>query len=109
METNNQQQALESIVRKAWENNEFKKELLNNPVHTVENFLGRPLNLPEGKKLAFVDQTDSTTIFINIPAEQKIEDMELTEDQLDVISGGGPVDPKIILNVSNGNQDILGG
>jgi hypothetical protein len=79
---------LESIVKKAWEDPEFKTNLMTNPVATIESFLGHSINLPEGKTITVVDQSNSSTIFINIPAEPSMEDMELNEEQLDLISGG---------------------
>jgi hypothetical protein len=79
---------LESIVKKAWEDPVFKTNLMTNPVATIESFLGHSINLPEGKTITVVDQSNSSTIFINIPAEPSMEDMELNEEQLDLISGG---------------------
>jgi hypothetical protein len=57
----------------------------------LQGLLGKGVKLPEGKKIAVVDQSDDTTFFINIPAKPKMEelDVELNEEQLDFISGGG--------------------
>jgi hypothetical protein len=96
MELTNDQKILQSIVKKAWKDPVFKSNLTTNPVTTIEKFLGHPIHLPEGKNIAVVDQTNSSTIFINIPAEPNIEDMELNEEQLDVISGGEQTPPVII-------------
>lgn len=90
MELTNDQRILESIVKKAWEDQVFKNNLIASPVATLENFLGQPINLPEGKTITVVDQSNTATIFINIPANPNVivEDMELSEEQLDIISGG---------------------
>lgn len=106
MELTNDQKILQSIVKKAWEDPEFKNNLVQNPLQTVERFLEHPFSLPEGKNIAFVDQTDSSTIFINIPAEPNLENMELNEEQLDVVSGGDGV-PVMIKPSYGGN--IFGG
>lgn len=91
MELTNDQKILESIVKKAWEDPVFKNNLIASPVSTLENFLGQPIHLPEGKTISVVDQSNASTIFINIPADPSVivEDMELSEEQLDIISGGG--------------------
>ena len=54
------------------------------------------LNDQEGKKTVTVDQTDSSTVSVNRPAEPNTEDMELDEEQLDIISGGGDGNKLII-------------
>jgi hypothetical protein len=51
-------------------------------------------NVPQ-KKAQADDQTNSSTVIVNSPATPSPDDMELNEDQLDIISGGG--DGSIIL------------
>lgn len=46
------------------------------------------LNDQKGKKTVTTDQTDSSIVSVNPPAEPNTEDMELNEEQLDIISGG---------------------
>ncbi|MDR6759851.1 hypothetical protein J2Y38_000030 [Flavobacterium sp. 2755] len=109
MELTKEQKVLESIVKKAWSDPVFKDNLIKGPVETIENFLGHPIHLPEGKTIAFVDQSSSSTIFINIPAEPNMEDVELNEEQLDIISGGtADHTPPIIVSASNYTPGIFG-
>lgn len=109
MELTNDQKILDAIVKKAWEDPTFKNDLITRPVTTIESFLRHPIHLPEGKKIAFVDQTDSSTIFINIPAEVNMEDVELNEEQLDIVSGGdGDITPPIIIKPNNFSGNIFG-
>lgn len=93
MEFINDQKTLESIVKKAWEDPVFKSNLLTSPVLTLESFLGRPIHLPDGKTITVTDQSNTSTLFINIPSNpnlvEVVDDMELSEEQLDIISGGG--------------------
>lgn len=109
MELTKDQEILQSVVKKAWNDQVFKSNLLENPVATIETFLGHPINLPTDKNLVFVDQTDSSTIFINIPAEPNLEDMELNEDQLDIVSGGTIEDPPIFIKPNNYEGNVFGG
>ena len=83
------QEVVEAIISKAWEDANFRKELLVDPIKTIEKLTGVKVVLPEGKSLVIADQTDKSKIYVNIPAEPEIESMELTEDQLEVIAGGG--------------------
>jgi hypothetical protein len=51
---------------------------------------------PEGGKSSVIDKTDKSTHLNNTPMKIIADDVELNEDQLDIISGGGnPLfDPK---------------
>ena len=90
MEFTQEQKVYAEIVQKAWDDAEFKKELMTNPAEAIERLTGKKINLPEGKTLVVRDQTDNTNIYINIPAKPKM-DMELNEDQLEMVAGGGTV------------------
>ena len=89
MEFTKEQKMYAEIVQKAWENTEFKKEFVANPIAAIEKHFGKKLNLPEGKTLVVRDQTDESTVYINIPSEpKKVDDLELSEEQLEVVAGG---------------------
>ena len=108
MELTNDQKILEKLIKKAWKDPAFKSSLIQNPIVTIENYLGHPINLPAGKNLAFVDQTDASTIFVNLPAEPNMEDLELNEEELDIVSGGdGDITPPIIIKPNNYSGDIF--
>jgi hypothetical protein len=87
MEFTQDQKVYAEIVQKAWEDIEFKKELLANPMAAIEKLTGKKLNLPEGKTLVVRDQTDDATIYINIPSKVEL-DAELNEEQLEAVAGG---------------------
>ena len=93
MDLSKDSKSLNEVIYKAWDDTRFKNNLINNPVSTLRDLLGNNIKLPEGKKVVVVDQTDSDTFFINIPAKPNMEalDVELNEEQLDFISGGGDV------------------
>ena len=89
MEFTKEQEVFQQVVQEAWENESFKKELMDSPIAAIEKLTGTKLSLPEGKTLVVRDQTDESTVYINIPAEQKMDDVELNEEQLEVVAGGG--------------------
>lgn len=93
MEFTQEQKLYAAIVQNAWENAEFKKELIANPVAAIEKFTGKKLELPEGKTLVVRDQTDESVVYINIPASSKSAvDAELNEEQLEAVAGGTALD-----------------
>jgi hypothetical protein len=96
MEITQEQKLYAQIVQKAWEDTAFKEELVENPVATIEKFTGQKMNLPEGKTIVVRDQTDESTVYINIPASpRKSEDVELNEEQLEAVAGGRAIWPPI--------------
>jgi len=88
MELTNEQKINAQIVQEAWDNAEFKKELMANPVAAMEKLTGHKINLPEGQKLVVVDQTNESTVYFNIPRKIDITALELTEEQLEMVAGG---------------------
>ncbi len=82
----NSKKNLNTIINKCWEDATFKQELIANPTKAIEKLSGQPLDL-KGKKIVVTDQTNPDTIHINIPANPN--DLELTEEQLELIAGGG--------------------
>lgn len=90
MEFTQEQKSYAEIVQKAWDDDDFKKELTANPISAIEKLLGKKINVPEGKTLVVRDQTDESTIFINIPAQPQntVVDVELNEEQLEAVAGG---------------------
>ncbi len=98
MEFTQEQQVYADIVQKAWDDAEFRKELVANPVATIEKFTGKKMNLPKGKTLVVRDQSDESKVYINIPKESsQTVDAELSEEQLEAVSGGLTIWPPIII------------
>lgn len=88
MKNAQEQQLNAQVIERAWEDENFKKELIAKPIQTMENLTGYKINLPEGKKLVVVDQTDENVVFFNIPRKIDMNSLELTEDQLEQVAGG---------------------
>ena len=87
MEFTQEQKSYEEIVQKAWDDSSFKNDLTADPISAIEKLTGHKLNIPEGKTLVVRDQTDESTVYINIPAKPSM-DVELNEEQLEVVAGG---------------------
>ncbi|MBB4807373.1 hypothetical protein HNP38_002677 [Chryseobacterium defluvii] len=86
----NSQKNLEKLVNKCWEDESFKQELIAQPVQTMEKFFSRSLDLAKhGKSRVVVnDQTDSSIIYVNIPAKPNFDNMELSDSELEAVAGG---------------------
>lgn len=83
------QDLLQAVITRAWEDATFKQDLIENPIDAIEKLTGERVKLPAGKTLIVKDQTDASAVYVNIPAEPNMEDMELSEEQLEVVAGGG--------------------
>ena len=88
MEITKEQELLGAVISKAWEDALFKEFLIKDPVAAIEQLTGKTIQLPEGKTIIVRDQTDESTIYINIPAQRSLDDAELSEEQLEAVSGG---------------------
>lgn len=88
MELSLEQKLNSQVVEKAWNDAQFKSELMANPVETMEKFTGHKINLSSGQKLVVVDQMDESVVYFNIPRKVDVNSLELTEEQLEQVSGG---------------------
>src|SRR5690242_5379726 len=77
---------INKIIEKSIENPTFKKELLNNPHAAIESVYGSAIS----KKMDIVveEQSNPSYIYMNIPPQPNMEEMELTDEQLEIVSGG---------------------
>jgi len=89
MEPKEKQKLIQTIVNMAWEDESFKNELLDNPLNAIESLAEESIKIPQNKTIVVNDQSDESVIYINIPPRVKIEDLELSEEQLDIVAGGG--------------------
>lgn len=79
---------VQDLVKKSWESEAFKQELIKNPKATIESLTGESFGTGENFKIVVEDQTDPSKIYINIPRKFDEDDFELTDEQLENVSGG---------------------
>jgi len=79
---------VQKLVIKAWENATFKEQLINNPKTAIEKVVGKEITIPKGSKIVIDDQTNHNIVYLNIPRKINIEDYELSEEELEEVSGG---------------------
>lgn len=86
-------EGLKTVIHKAWDDDDFRASLVANPRAALK---GEGLDLPEDIDLEVTDQTDADTVHLVIPNEEqfraeaskKLEDMELSDEELEIVSGG---------------------
>jgi ligand-binding sensor domain-containing protein len=80
------QELMKTLVEKAWESATFKDQLVKNPVATIESFTGN--KMIGDTKFVVEDQTNESIIYLNIPAQPNLDEMELSDEQLEMVAGG---------------------
>lgn len=80
------QKLYNTLIQKSWENNDFKEQLISTPNEVISQVLGK--SYPSKSKIVVEDQTDRNIIYLNIPKKIDVEDIELTDEQLETVSGG---------------------
>lgn len=83
-----EQQVIGRVIERAWEDRDFKAELIADPVAAIEKATGETLTVPEGVELQVQDQTDSSKAYLVIPPRPNMEEIELTDEQLEMVAGG---------------------
>lgn len=97
MEFTKEQELFAQVVNKAWDDADFKRELIANPKAAIEKVTGEVMTIPEGCKIVVRDQSDESTVFINIPASKELDvNVELSDSQLEAVSAGDSSYSKII-------------
>lgn len=77
---------VKTLAQKAWESTAFKEQLVSNPLSAIESVTGQKMS-PE-TKIVVEDQTDESTIYLNIPRKIEYDGLELTDEQLEMVAGG---------------------
>lgn len=78
----------QELVAKAWEDATFKEQLISNPKEAIGSFSKKAMVLPEGMNVVVEDQSDVDTIYFNIPRQVDVDNLELSDEQLEMVSGG---------------------
>ncbi len=88
MEITKEQKILQQVLSEAWRNPAFKQELIASPEAAIKKLTGEFFELPKGKKLQVFDQSSPDIICLNIPQEPNMDNVELTDDELELVAGG---------------------
>lgn len=75
------------LIAKAWQDEAFKQELINNPKAVYARNLGQ--KLPENLKIQVMEET-SDTIYLALPKSPQVSE-ELSDEAMEAVAGGGHV------------------
>lgn len=84
--SNFQKNMVNDLISKSYNDSNFKKEFISNPEKVIESSYN--VKVQEGIKLVVEDQSDKNTIFLNIPRKIEIDDLGLTDEELEKVAGG---------------------
>lgn len=82
-------QVVLDVINKAWDDDNYRAELVASPAAAIKKLTG--YELPENAKVVVVDQTDPSVAHINVGPKPDFEDMELSDEQLEAVAGGGEI------------------
>ncbi len=75
------------IINESKRDVRFKERLIETPYQTIKKVFGDYHQLRD-RKIVVEDQSDSKYIYINIPPKIDIDDLELSDDELEKVAGG---------------------
>jgi len=79
------QELYQELVQKAWEDTNFKERLIEDPNAVIAEITGKKAS---DRKIIVEDQSNDSYIYLNIPTKPHLDELELTEEQLEAVSGG---------------------
>ena len=83
------QKFLLSIYENFWRDPQFRERLIEDPIQALNDFTGIEVSMPPNKTIIVEDQTNPDHIYLNIPAQPVLDDVDLDDEQLDFVTGGG--------------------
>lgn len=80
---------LEPVVKRTYEDPEFKAEFIADPLGVMKKEVtdDRDWNLPGRGELVVIDKTNPFSIYLTLPVNENM--LELTDDELELVAGGG--------------------
>lgn len=82
------QDVINGMIERAWQDESFKNKLINSPQEAIEEFTGKKFNLKENMTISVEDQTNSDVVYLNIPKKVEVDNLELTDEELETVAGG---------------------
>ena len=81
-----QKKIINDLINKSHNDSNFKGQFISNPEKVIESSYN--IKVSDNVKLVVEDQSDKNIIFFNIPRKVDVDELELTEAELEMVSGG---------------------
>ncbi|WNJ16384.1 NHLP leader peptide family RiPP precursor [Pontibacter sp. G13] len=91
-------QLISQIIKRSWEDDSFKNALMANPEATIQETFGASLETKPGTTLKVSDQTNPDHVYLNLPPKPNYDEMELTDEQLELVAGGEFVVSAVVIS-----------
>jgi len=88
LDTNLNTNKLNNLIIQTHKDANLKNRFITNPKQTIESELGVTINIEMTKNIVVEDQSNSDIIYLNIPKHTDLSSLNLTEEELERISGG---------------------
>jgi lactobin A/cerein 7B family class IIb bacteriocin len=88
MTLSSQNELISELIQKSWTDISFKENFIKEPLQVIKKHSDQNIDTSKKIKIIVNDQTDPEVIFFNIPRKLKIEDLELSDKDLEKVSGG---------------------
>ena len=100
--TENQvQDVISTALIKAWEDEQFKEQLIASPIETIERLTGERLSFKEKIRITAFETTNPESFELELPGYLASDDKELNEEELEMVTGGGSFECSSIDDFTN--------
>ena len=76
------------LIQKSWASKDFKNRLIESPISVIGEIAGKTPKTSTNIKVVVEDQTDESILYLNIPSMPNLEELQLTDEQLELVAGG---------------------
>ncbi len=84
----NIKEIMENLIAECWSDDEFKKEFIKKPKRVIADHTGGKIQFDDKVDFVVNDQSSPKHYYLNIPRKLDIESLTLTDEELELASGG---------------------
>ena len=100
------EKVFQTVINKAWDDENYRQQLVSSPAQAIKSATG--YDIPADAKVVVLDQTDPSVMHINIPPKPNYDNMELSDEQLEVVAGGEVWIATLIVSAAGAGSAVAG-